>query len=707
MKPSLARLAGLGLALCAADVPAESAEAPESAGEGIEARRRREEHGPAPADALPTVQVTATRAAVAARDVPRAIDVVDASAARSAGALTLADLLRGRPGIAVQATTPGQATPIVRGLKGSEVLHVVDGFRLNNAIFRNAPNQYFALVDAQSLDRLEVVRGPGSTLYGSDAMGGVVQALTPEYRYTGTPWQAEGGARWQFASGDLSRLAHAEAAAGREGLSLAGSVTRQDVGTRRLGEGARLHPSAFDARAAQAKLLWSPHADAELVLSAQYLIQPSTPRVDELVPGYGQVQPTSAEFYFEPNRRRFLQVKYRLERTTAWYDRAEFQLGRQLIDDDRRTRDFGSSQRDLERNRDRLDGATASFQREAGAHRLAYGIDLYRDRVDSTRERLNLSSGVLTPRAARFPDGARMRSDGLWLSDALTLAPRWQLDAALRYDRVVTELPPNAQGVGVRLAPRDLSGSLALGFHARDDLRLVGSLARGFRAPNVFDLGVFGDRPGNRYAVPNADLRPETVVTADVGVKLDREGWRGEAFLWRSRYRDKITAVDTGEVTPSGRLVVQNRNLASLDLWGVEAGLSWRFGAGSEAYGVLNLTRGSERDGATHYAADRIPPLNGRMGLRWRPRTNLRLEGYAAYAARQDRLSPRDAIDPRINPAGTPGWSTLNASAAWDFRRDATLTLRLDNLADRRYREHGSGADEVGRSATVALDWRY
>lgn len=86
----------------------------------------------------------------------------------------------------MQQTTPGQGVVILRGLKGSEVLHVVDGFRLNNAIFRNAPNQYVALVDSQSLARIEAVRGPMSALYGSDAMGGVLQMLTWEPRFDGS-----------------------------------------------------------------------------------------------------------------------------------------------------------------------------------------------------------------------------------------------------------------------------------------------------------------------------------------------------------------------------------------------------------------------------------------------------------------------------------------------------------------------------------------
>ena len=132
--------------------------------------------------ALEQIQVTATRRPQSTIDVAAAVTVVDAEQTAADSPQTIADYLRGVPGAFVQSTTPGQAIPIVRGLKGSEVLHLVDGFRLNTAFFRNAPNQYFALVDAQNVERIEVVRGPSSTLYGSDAMGGVVQVLTPEQR---------------------------------------------------------------------------------------------------------------------------------------------------------------------------------------------------------------------------------------------------------------------------------------------------------------------------------------------------------------------------------------------------------------------------------------------------------------------------------------------------------------------------------------------
>lgn len=668
-----------------------------------ESRRRGSASGEAVA--LEQVQVTATRRPESGFDVSSGVTVVGPDEIAARAPQTIADYLRGQPGAFVQSTTPGQAIPIVRGLKGSEVLHMVDGFRLNTAFFRNSPNQYFALVDAQNVERVEVVRGPSSTLYGSDAMGGVVQVITPEQRFDGSDWRARGHFRTQFASGDLSRLARVDGAAGRQDFSISGGVTWQDVGERRPGDGPRLPHTQFRAWAADTKLLWNPAPEHELMFNAQYLKQPKTPRFDELVAGFHQDAANSDEFYFEPNDRLLAHARYRWNAMNAAFDTAELHLGYQEINDDRRSRGAGSSNRDLEKNRDRLRGFTGNFTKQIGAHALAYGFEAYWDTVDSRRTRVNINSGAVSTRAPRFPNGSTMDSFALYLDDSIELAPRWQLDLGARYSRFEIELPAN-DGIGAKLDPDDVTGNAGLTFKATDTLHLVTNLGRGFRAPNIFDLGVFGDRPGGRFAIPNADLKPETVVTWDVGVKLDQPGFQAEAFLWRSNYKDKITSVDIGE-DEEGRILVQNRNVTELKLWGAEIGARWTVNEAIAAYGVLNLTRGQEEYAGDRYDADRIPPLNGRLGAEWRFAPEWNLDVWALYATRQDRLSPRDLDDPRVNPHGTAGWNTWNVRVGWDFAPDATLALRLENLADRRYREHGSGLDEVGRNAILTFDWRF
>jgi outer membrane cobalamin receptor len=138
---------------------------------------------------LEEIQVTATREPRTPFEIPTAVTIIGPKEIERLSPQVLPDLLRGEVGTFVQETTPGQAIPIIRGLKGSEVLHLVDGMRLNNAFFRNAPNQYVALVDAYNVERVEVLRGPASTLYGSDAMGGVVQIITPVPRFETEEWQ--------------------------------------------------------------------------------------------------------------------------------------------------------------------------------------------------------------------------------------------------------------------------------------------------------------------------------------------------------------------------------------------------------------------------------------------------------------------------------------------------------------------------------------
>ncbi|GMV29299.1 MAG: hypothetical protein AMXMBFR59_14240 [Rhodanobacteraceae bacterium] len=657
---------------------------------------------------LEQIQVTATRAAKSNFDVATAVSVVGQDEIREKPALTVADYLRAQPGAFIQATTPGQAIPIIRGLKGSEVLHMVDGFRMNTAFFRNSPNQYFALADSQNVQQIEVVRGAQSSLYGSDAMGGVVQILTPEERFQGDSWDGRGRFRAQYTSGDLSSLGRIAGAAGKDGISISGGVTVQDVGLRKLGgDGGRLPYTGFSAWAADTKLLWSPAAGHELMLSAAYLKQPKTPRVDELVTSFHQTQPNSSEFYFQPQDRLFVQARYVIEQDGGWFDRAEFHAGYQEINDDRRSRDFGSANRELEQNASRLRGVTATFNKEVGDHALVYGAEFYYDTIDSFRERLNINTNVVSARPSRFPDGSTMDSYAVFLNDSITLAPQWQLDLGGRYSSFDIELPANAQGVGVKLSPDDFTGNAGLTFKATDTVHVVGNVGRGFRAPNIFDLGVFGSRPGNRFAVPNGDLKPETVITYDLGLKWDNPRWQAEAFVWKSNYKDKITSVETGELTSTGAIIVRNENVTDLDLWGVEAGGRWYFSDTSQLYGVLNYTRGDETYQGDTYDADRVPPLNGRLGLLHYFTPALSLDVNALYAARQDRLSPRDLTDPRVNPEGTAGWNTWNARLAWEFAPETRLTLLLDNIADRRYREHGSGADEMGRSASVIFDWAF
>jgi TonB-dependent heme/hemoglobin receptor len=650
------------------------------------------------AEVVEEIQITATRRAEASFEVPPATTVIDRDELRALAPQTVMDALHGEPGTFVQQTTPGQGIVIVRGLKGSEVLHLVDGFRLNNAIFRNSPNQYIALVDAQMLDRIEVVRGPMAALYGGDAMGGVVQMRSAEPAFSEGAWEPSARLRTFYGSADRSLVTRAEGAIAGSALVLSGGSTLQDVEDLRTG-GTRVPSTDFRSRSGDVKLRARAGDRHELMLSAQQLEQPETPRVDELVAGFGQTQPASSVALFDPQKRTFYHARYRYAAELPWLDELSVHWGKQRIDDGRRSRAFGSNVEERENIVDTTRGVQLDLRSSLGdSHRLAWGAEYYSDEVRASRA-ASTNGGPRVARAPRFPDGSSLRQFSAFAADDWSISRRFELSYGVRYSAVKSLLPTQS-GLG----NRDLSGNVSLTYAPRASLRIVASVGRGFRAPNVFDLGTFGDRPGNRFNIPNPELKPETVLTADLGLKHSSDRLQAELNVFHSDYDDKITSLETGAVTSNGRRVTQSRNVASVKLWGIESGARYRLTDSTELYATATFTRGKEKVAGSTNHAERVPPLFGKAGVRW-SKDRLSLEGYSFYAASQRRLNPRDRVDPRIDPDGTPSWVTLNFKATWQATDRLGVGLRLENLGDRRYREHASGLDEPGFNAIASFEW--
>ena len=655
---------------------------------------------------LNPVQVTAGRRDARRLDVAQPVTVVDRDSLERAEPASWTDALRGQAGAFVQSSGPGQGIVIVRGLKGSEVLHLVDGFRLNNTFFRNSPSQYIAMVDPLMLSQVELLRGPSSVLYGSDAMGGVVQLLTPEARFSGSQWQSQGRGMTRWSSQDLAWVGRAEAAVGRDGLSLQGGVSQASYGQRVTAADGRLADTAYESHAANAKLLWTPSAADEWMLSAQWFELPRLSRYHQVVAGFG-AQPDSDYSYLLPNDRRFVHGRYRRLAPLGFVDELELHLGLQDVNDDREGRDFGDTVVSTEQNRSRLLGFTAQA-RTLLSDRIEwiYGFEIHDDQIRASRQELDQSNGQRSEVRPRFPDGASQRTLGIYLNQSWQLMPRWLLDAGLRWSDARTELPQTDRP-GVVVHEQDLTGSLGSSFALAPGWRWVSNLGRGFRAPNVFDLGTLGSRPGNRFNVPNPDLGPEVIWSADTGLKFVEGGCSGEVSLYWSRYEDRITSVATGNTRTDGRTEVQSRNIARARYHGAESALDCALGDGLRAYGAVNWTIGQEQVDGGVQAANRVPPLNGQVGMRWGAASRLNVDGWLDWAGRQDRLAPSDRSDNRINPQGTGGWVTVNLGVEWAPAADTSVRLTGRNLLDKAYREHGSGIDGAGRGVSLAIQQRW
>jgi outer membrane receptor protein involved in Fe transport len=657
------------------------------------------------------IQITGTRRGSEIAGVSTPVQVIAAEALSERTPEVLTDALREAPNVHVQATTVGQGSPYVRGLTGSAVLNLVDGMRLNHAIYRSSPNPYLALVDSHVARRVEILRGPASVLYGSDAMGGVIQVVTRKPEFHSAEWETRGGVDARFGSADLSRSVHADLAAGREGLGIGAGfsyLAAEDL--RGGGDTGRQHPAAYTMLGGDASVLWEPAPDHRTTLDFQMLRQPETPRYDELVDGFGQTEPSFDVWNYEPLERIFGHLQHRVEDLLPSYiDVLSFDVAVQQIRDDRRTRAHESAIENREHNRSRLLGFAGHGVSEPSSRLvLAWGAEAYFDEVSSTRRETDLADGDSSAVPSRFPDGSQMNSYGAYANAQLDLAERFAITAGIRYSHVDTLIAATDVTTATHTHLNDVTGALGALCDLGAGFRLATNLSRGFRAPNVFDLGTLGPRPGNRFNVPSESLDAEVIYTVDLGVKVSRPRFRGELFGFGSMYRDKIDSVFTGAVTSEGRDIVQSANVNRVWLTGAEARAEVDLREDFRIRGHVFWTWGEEEDAnGNRQPADRIPPVQGLVGLRWTPLESLWLEAFTRFAGPQDRLSRRDIRDPRIDPRGTPGWATGNLRAGFAWGRHWSGTLGVENFTDASYREHGSGIQAPGVGVIATLQARY
>jgi outer membrane receptor protein involved in Fe transport len=253
-----------------------------------------------------------------------------------------------------------------------------------------------------------------------------------------------------------------------------------------------------------------------------------------------------------------------------------------------------------------------------------------------------------------------------------------------------------------------VSGDLGWIADLAGNWQLLTNIGYGFRAPNIFDLGTLGSRPGNRFNVPNANLDSERVTHGDLGVRY-RSG-RAELTLtaFAMHYRDRITSVLTGDLTPEGREVTQSVNAATSDVHGLEGSTHVPLAEYWTLEANITYTWGEQVfTGAAPEPADRIPPLNGTLRIVYDPESHFRLEAWADFAGKQTRLSNRDISDVRMDPNGTPAWASVGARVMLQQPAAWTWTATISNVSDVRYRVHGSGIDAVGRNLALAVRYQW
>ncbi len=258
----------------------------------------------------------------------------------------------------------------------------------------------------------------------------------------------------------------------------------------------------------------------------------------------------------------------------------------------------------------------------------------------------------------------------------------------------------------VDVSPSALVGSISGIYHASEKVNLIASLYSAFRAPNINYLSSFGTF-NYRIEVPNPNLDPEKSLNAEVGVKTRLERFSGSLFLyntWLTDLIDRTEAQYNGQDSIDGEKVYRKENFAEALIRGFEAEAGYEFVNGFNIYGNITYTYGENESAGEPMR--RIPPLNGKLGLRYQHHTGLWTKLEWLSAARQDRLAGGDISDSRIPDGGTPGWNLFNLRAGYSWKW-LQLTAGLTNILNDDYRIHGSGVNGYGRSVWVAMQLRF
>lgn len=653
------------------------------------------------------ILVTASRKRQSVENLSTAVSVVTKAEILEKNITLLPDLLREEAGVYIQQTTPGQGIPIIRGLKGSENVHLIDGMRLNTAFFRNSPNQYLALVDPFMTEQIEIIRGPASVLYGGDALGGVLNVITHTPSMTGEEWHHLGEIYFSYDSADEKTLSHLSLDMGNEKIATTFGLSYQDIGSRTIGGGDEIPFTNYTSRAFNNKWLFNLSENKSIIFDMQFLTQPSTPRVDDLVVGFGQTEPDSSLFLFSPNERQFVHLAYNDASATSFYDHANYDIAWQLIKDHRIKSDFGSDSITKEQNESSLLSFQTTFDKQINDElSIVYGLDFYHDTINSAKQKIN--DDLVSISEPRFPDDSSMRHLGIF-ADATRYFQHQDLTFGLRYSdyRIDLNSPELANAVNDVLDLNDLTWHAGWLYHLDDNNKLFSNLGRGFRPPNIFDLGQVGERPGNRFNIINTDIKPETVHTIDIGWKHFSKTWFVDLAIFYSKYKDKIASVETGDLTADGQFIVQSQNINDVVLYGLESSFKYNFDPDSKISVVINYTWGEETSNGISEPADRIPPLNGFIGYKRQLTDKWSINPKIIYSGTQERLSARDSRDPRINPEGTGGFVSYNFYSNFKLTGTTNIRFGLENIFDKKYREHGSGIEAAGRNFHASFNYLF
>lgn len=707
------------------------------------------------ASSLDEVVLSVSKFGQKKRDIPQQIVSVTSDDVLFRNPQTAADLLQSSGQVYVQKSQLGGGSPLIRGFSTNRLLIAVDGVRFNTAIFRGGNVQNIISIDPFAVARTEVILGPGSVVYGSDAVGGVMNFYTkkPVFSFKqGTTFS--GNTTLRYATANKEKTGHFDFNIGAKKWAFLTSVTYSDFDNLRMGshgpddylrtqyvetlngvdtvvqnQNPKIQrPTAYSQINTMQKVRYMPNNNWNFDLGLFYTTTTDYPRYDRLIRTSNDTLRSAVWDYgpqqwFSGN----LQIQ-NTPQTNTFFDKSAFTLSFQHFTESRSDRDFGAPF--LYKTQEKVAAYTTAwdFEKKIKKAKLNYGVEYIFNKVGSRGLKTDILTGTSQQDVSRYPDGSSWQSLAGYMSTQFALAENISFLGGLRYSHIIVAAQFDTSLFALPFTEATintgaLTGTAGVTWNPNQTLGWRLNFGTAFRAPNIDDIGkVFDSEPGS-VVVPNPDLKPEYAYNGDLGVslnfanklKLDFAGFY--TILEDALIRRDFSLDGESQIVYQGELstIQAIQNASRAQVYGFEAGLEFAFSKAVKLSSQYNITKGFAQDQqGTKQALRHAAPAFGNTHIVYK-KEKLTLDVFAVYNGQFDfeDLAPSQqnnaflyAADQNGNPYA-PKWYTLNFSGQYKFSKAFQLTATLENITDQRYRPYSSGLSAPGRNLILAATYTF
>ncbi len=691
---------------------------------------------------LDEVVVSVNRWEQTKTEIPHTIKTISAKDVLHYNPQSTADLLGTKGGVFIQKSQMGGGSPMIRGFAANRVLIVVDGIRMNNAIFRSGNLHNVISVDAQSLENTEVIFGPGSVIYGSDALGGVMSFNTfaPKLSTT-SKFEIFGKVYSRYSSANFEKSIHGTYNFGGEKWAAALSTTHTDFDDLKMGHSGPdeyLRPqyvsnqvytgedkilqndndriqkyTGYKQFNILGKLRYRPNEEVDIQLNAHHSQTGDIPRYDRLIQ-YKDKRLKYADWYYGPLKWTLFSGQIQYEKEYVLFDKVNLLAGYQNYTESRNDRSLNNSWlRMREENLDILSLNLDFGKRVDKKSELFYGVESYFNLVKSAGVKSHLLTGEKETIASRYPNNSKYGSVAAYYSFKYNVSKKviFQMGSRFTFTHLEGDFDPQFYPFpfeDFHMNNSAFNGNLGIVWHPTTEWQINIHGSTGFRSPNIDDVAkVFDSEPGN-VVVPNPDLKPEYARNLELSIlrshnnktKIEITGfytWLKNAMV-RSAYgglgQDSI--LYDGERSKVEALI----NAESASIYGVNVNFEFLFSNQWRTRHDIAFTKGEDSEGLP---MRHVPPTFGSSHLifesqRWFVDLYLNYNGQLAYLelASDEQNKPHLYIPDENGNPHSPSWWTMNLKSNYKLKRNITVSGGIENMFNKRYRPYSSGVVSPG-----------